>query len=184
MPWFVDPMIGFSWFQRCVSYVLDMKFGTRLQYVDDASFICDAKDKYHLLVSALPMDDKRTVIKITAIPRQSEIPPSCDRERIKNRVNAEITSAIDTLRQHRTTNTNLDFRQSAIRERLDKFNRHVYHHQAMEKAAGKKINAAVRATGHSNVDVEAEAICSALEGLRTETTSMCSSIEQEGELEW
>lgn len=131
------------------------------------------------------MDVKRTVIKMTAIPQTGEAPNARDRERVQRRVGAEIASAMDHLRQHRTANTNLDFRQSAIRERLDKFNRHIYHHKAMEKAAGKKVNAAVRVTGYSDIDVEAERVCSALEGLAADVTTTPSTlVGLEGELEW
>lgn len=159
--------------------------------MDDASFICDVAGKYNLLVSALPKNDKRTVVRMTMIPQsipkqQCEGPrngrtaaavhqllcatSSCKRypktatDFSREQVNAEIRSAIAALQRHRTTNTNLDYRQSAIRERLDKFNRHVWHHKALEKAAGKRINAVARVTGFSSEDVEAEAICDALEG--------------------
>lgn len=61
----------------------------------------------------------------------------------------------------------------------------------MEKAAGKKVNAAVRVTGHSDIDFEAERICSALEAeaLAADdgmtTTPMSSTVVGlEGELEW
>lgn len=191
-------MIGLSPLQRFFAYVSDVKSGgtRRLQYVDDASFLCGggggggADDRYHLLVSALPTDGRRTTIKITAVPRQGEEtppPPSRDHHRrrgVRSRVDAEIAAAVDALGRHRTTSANLDFRQSAIRERLDKFDRHVYHHRAMEKAAGRKINVAARVTGRSEVDVQAEAICSALEGLGSEATSLCSSVGLGGELEW
>lgn len=113
---------------------------------------------------------------------------------VQKRVDTEIQSAITALQRHRTTNTNLDYRQSAIRERLDKFNRHVWHHKTLEKAAGKKINAAARVTGLVNQqDVEAEAICSALEGRAQAgegagdvvASAGCSSIGSlSGELEW
>lgn len=109
---------------------------------------------------------------------------------IQKRVNAEVQSAVVALQRHRTTNTNLDYRQSAIRERLDKFNRHVWHHRTMEKAAGKKINAAARVIGFASEDVEAEAICTALEGRigagdsETNVTPACSMEDLSDELEW
>lgn len=157
---------------------------TPLQYVDDASFICTIEDNHTLLISALPADGKKTIVKFTLIPRKynsSRILPS---NQLKIRVNEQVRCAIETLRQHRTTNTNLDFRQSAIRERLDKFNRHVYHHKAMEKVAGKKVNAAARVTGSADVDVEAEAICSALERPEVKTLGLCSALGSQEELEW
>ncbi|KAJ4386448.1 hypothetical protein N0V93_009344 [Gnomoniopsis smithogilvyi] len=185
LPWFVDSaaLSGISWTRRCLSYLLNTP-ATSLQYVDDASFICNIEDDYHLLVSALPADGKETIIKITAIPRHSGVPKPQQPSVLQSRVSEQIRSAIDTLRQHRTTDTNLDFRQSAIRERLDKFNRHIYHHKAMEKVAGKKVNAAKRVTGNADVDVEAEAICSALEISQVATVGFCSAIGSEGELEW
>lgn len=160
---------------------------TPLQYVDDASFICTIEDNYHLLISALPADGKKTVIKTTLIPRHilpTKPPRQQSSIQLQTRVNEQIKCAIATLRQHRTTNTNLDFRQSAIRERLDKFNRHIYHHKAMEKVAGKKVNTAARVTGQADVDVEAEAICSALERPEVESLGLCSSLGSQGELEW
>lgn len=187
LPWFVDSIAlsGTSLSQRCLSYLTNASPRPWLQYVDDASFICDADSDYHLLVSALPADGKKTVIKITVIPRHSGIPKLQQRRStLQLRVNDQVRSAIDALRQHRTTNTNLDFRQSAIRERLDKFNRHVYHHKAMEKVAGKKINAAVRVTGYADIDLEAEAICSALEGPGADTLGLCSVAGSKEELQW
>lgn len=174
---------GLSLPQRCLTYFLTAKPAS-LQYVDDASFICDIENDYHLLVSALPADGKKTVIKMTVIPRHSGIPKPQRPTSLQHRVNEQIRSAIDTLRQHRTTNTNLDFRQSAIRERLDKFNRHIYHHKATEKVAGKKVNAAARVTGYAAIDLEAEAICSALEGPGLDSLALCSVLGSEGELEW
>lgn len=186
LPWFIDSaaLSGTSWPRRCLSYLSNAK-STPLQYVDDASFICTIKDNYHLLISALPADGRRTIIKTTLIPRQSSSSTrTVPNKQLQIRVNEQVRSAIKTLRQHRTTNTNLDFRQSAIRERLDKFNRHIYHHKAMEKVAGKKVNAAARVTGQADVDVEAEAICSALERPEIESLGLCSSLASQGELEW
>lgn len=166
-----------------MSYLLNAT-SAPLQYVDDASFICAIEDGYNLLISALPADGKKTTIKITVIPRHNGIPRPRHPSILQRRVNEQIRSAIDILRQHRTTNTNLDFRQSAIRERLDKFDRHIYHHKAIEKAAGKKINTAARVTGHTDVDLEAEAICSSLERSEVATTGLCSVAGSAGELEW
>lgn len=181
---------GTSWPRRCLNYFYNTQ-PTPLQYVDDASFICTIKDNnLHLLISALPADGKKTIIKTTLIPRQQQQQHRGTRQPNSNnqlqiRVNEQLRYAIETLRQHRTTNTNLDFRQSAIRERLDKFNRHIYHHKAMEKVAGKKVNAAARVTGYADVDVEAEAICSALERPDVDNTlGLCLSIGSQGELEW
>lgn len=188
LPWFIDSMAlsGASWPRRCLHYLFNAKTTTPLQYVDDASFICTIEDNmYHLLISALPADGKKTVIKTTLIPRHNSNPRGPrNSSLLKTRVNDQVRFAIETVRQHRRTNTNLDFRQSAIRERLDKFNRHIYHHKAMEKVAGKKINAAARVTGHAEVDVEAEAICSALERPEVDKLGLCSSIGSQGELEW
>lgn len=185
LPWFIDSaaLSGTSWPQRCLSYISNAKT-TPLQYVDDASFICTIEDNYHLLISALPADGKKTIIKTTLIPRQHSGTCILPSNQLKARVNEQVRCAIETLRQHRTTNTNLDFRQSAIRERLDKFNRHIYHHKVMEKVAGKKVNAVARVTGQADVDVEAEAIVSALERPEVESLGLCSSLGSQGELEW
>lgn len=186
LPWFVDSraLSGISWPQRCLTYLFHAGSTPRLQYVDDASFICEIEHEYHLLVSALPADGKETVIKITVVPQHSGVPKAQRQGSLHKRVSGQVRSAIAALKQHRTTNTNLDFRQSAIRERLDKFNRHVYHHKTMEKVIGKKINAAARFTGHAEADLEAEAICSALEGPGHDTLGLCSVIGAEGDLEW
>lgn len=40
--------------------------------------------------------------------------------------------------------TDLDFQQSAVRERLDKFSRHVHQHRRAETLVGRKINPALR----------------------------------------
>lgn len=195
LPWFIDPgsFSGASAPRRLLNYVLRPTANTRLQYVDDASFICDVQGKYHLLVSALPTDSKKTTIRATKIPQHSHRQQASGEEKtddhgIQKRVNAEIQSAVVALQRHRTTNTNLDYRQSAIRERLDKFNRHVWHHKTLEKAAGKKINVVARVTGFASEDVEAEAICSALErrlGARdSNMTPGCAIEDASGELEW
>lgn len=197
LPWFIDPS-GFSDTsapRRWLNYVLQPTANnTRLQYVDDASFICDVQGKYHLLVSALPKDSKKTTIRATKIPRHSHVQQHAPGEQntdghgVQERVNAEIQSAVVALQRHRTTNTNLDYRQSAIRERLDKFNRHVWHQKTLEKVAGKKINVVARVTGFASEDVEAEAICSALErrlGARDPNmTPGCAMEDASGELEW
>lgn len=186
LPWFIDSsaLSGTSWPRRCLSY-LSNATSTPLQYVDDASFICTIKHDYHLLISALPADGRRTIIKTTLIPRQSSSSTrTLPNKQLQTRVNEQVRSAIETLRQHRATNTNLDFRQSAIRERLDKFNRHIYHHKAMENVVGKKVNAAARVTGQADIDVEAEAICTALERSEVESLGLCSSLASQGELEW
>lgn len=242
LPWFINPSSfpGLSRPRRFLNHVWSTTAGTRLQYVDDASFICDVAGKYHLLVSALPKDSKRTTIRTTLIPQcqhQGQPGPeegpsptttiaasssslyhllswsaaSIIRRRrhegrdktkqvqvdlVRKRVNSEVESAIAALQRHRTTSTNLDFRQSAIRERLDKFNRHVWHHKTLEKAAGRKINAAARGPsgggggggGASGQDMEeAEAICSLLEGLvEAGDVDDGGPVEEDlfGELEW
>lgn len=224
-----------SWPRRCLAYLLDVQSRTRFQYVDDASFICTVADKYYLLVSALPMDNKRTVIKTTMIPQQQYQqqfqqqqqqqqkqqeedsgnhsnndnggggrPRQEDRKVFQDRVNTEVRAATETLKRHRTTDTNLDFRQSAIRERLDKFNRHVWHHKTLEKAAGKRINVAARGvtmtttlgdggtgTGRRGSvfdDAEGEReVCNALDApdMDSNMVSMCSVLGgSTGELEW
>lgn len=189
LPWFIDPanfsVLGPS--RRLLHYIASSTAKTRLEYVDDASFICDVEGRYHLLVSALPKDSKKTTIRTTMIRQQAPSEPKTE-EGIQKRVHAEIQSAVVALQRQRTTNTNLDYRQSAIRERLDKFNRHVWHHRTLEKAAGKKINAVARVTGFAREDVEAEAICTTLEGrVGTDEGNMmpaCSMEGLSGELEW
>lgn len=145
--------------------------------------------RYHLLVSALPKDRKKTTIRATVILQQARAGEGDKTEltRIQKRVTSEIESAVAALQRHRTTSTNLDYRQSAIRERLDKFNRHVWHHRTLEKAAGKKIHAAARTTGFESKDVEADAICSALEarlGGARDLALGCSIEDTPRELEW
>lgn len=184
MPWFIDSIAisGIPWTQRCLDCLRNAHSGPRLQYVDDASFICEIEHGYLLLISALPADGKRTTIKTIIIPQHSGVPKPRLQKKVQGRVDEQVRRAIGALRQHKTTNTNLDFRHSAIRERLDKFDRHIYHHKAMERAAGKKINAAVRVTGHADVDLEAEAICSALES--PARVSLCSTVGSAGNLDW
>lgn len=152
--------------------------------MDDASFICDIDNEYHLLVSALPAGGTKTVIRMTAILQEGVAGPPPPAEDLRRRVDAEIRAATEALRRQRTTGTNLDFRQSAIRERLDKFSRHIHHHRAAEKAAGRKINAAGRMEGAGDADMEAEAICSALEGLGPDAEPFCPVAGLDGELEW
>lgn len=149
--------------------------------MDDASFICNLKGGGRLLISALPSDGAKSLIKCNYVAEPGRPALSS----VQDLVERETRATALILKQLQTTTTNLDFRQSAVRERLDKFARHIDHHKRMEKVAGKKINPVLRATGHAAVDVEAEAICTALEAMERlkEADSECV-MEQGSELEW
>ncbi|XDG09669.1 hypothetical protein ABKA04_009284 [Annulohypoxylon sp. FPYF3050] len=163
LPWFIDPanftggMRGRKWLTSVLSHQ------PQLEYVDDASFICRLGNSGLLIISALPIGYGKTLVKNTFVPLSADNSQPND---VQNLVNAEISRAV-----------------SVIRERLDKFARHIDHHRRLERVAGRKINAAVRVTGHDAIDEEAEALCNALSGNGNETTSMCM-MGQGGELEW
>ncbi|KAI1442002.1 Rieske [2Fe-2S] iron-sulfur domain-containing protein [Annulohypoxylon stygium] len=180
LPWFIDPanftggMRGRKWLTSVLSHQ------PQLEYVDDASFICRLGNSGLLIVSALPVGYGKTLVKNTFVPLGADNSQPND---VQNLVNAEISRAAVSLKKDMKASTLLDFRQSVIRERLDKFARHIDHHRRLERVAGRKINAAVRVTGHDDIDEEAEALCNALSGNGNETTSMCM-MGQGGELEW
>ncbi|KAI2472945.1 Rieske [2Fe-2S] iron-sulfur domain-containing protein [Annulohypoxylon bovei var. microspora] len=180
LPWFIDPvnftgkMRGRKWLAHTLNYQ------PQLEYVDDGSFICRLGNRGLLIVSALPVGYNKTLVKNTFVPLG---PTGSQPHDLQALVDAEISGAVARLKKDKKANTLLDFRQSAVRERLDKFARHIDHHRRLERVAGRKINAAVRVTGHDAIDEEAEALCNALGGNENETASMCM-MEQGGELEW
>ncbi|KAH9903703.1 Rieske [2Fe-2S] iron-sulfur domain-containing protein [Xylariomycetidae sp. FL2044] len=180
LPWFIDPMnfcdMGLG--QRCLTYVLN-KQDPHLEYVDDASFICHLGSGGFLVVSALPLGQKKTLVKSTFVP-------GIDGPQTKeflSRVEREMRAAILRLNRNKEANTLLDLKQSAIRERLDKFSRHIDHQRRLESAAGRNVNVAVRVTGHDAIDEEAEALCDALSRNGKYATAACM-MNQGGELEW
>ncbi|ORY62458.1 Rieske [2Fe-2S] iron-sulfur domain-containing protein [Pseudomassariella vexata] len=182
LPWFLNPLrlTTSSWQHTLVKYLAEGPSSSpRLQYVDDTSFICCLGSGCFLLVSALPLDATNTVVKITYIAAPGMSPPS----NMQNLVNIEITSALSMLKKHQPPNTNLDFRQSAIRERLDKFARHIDQHRRLEKAARRLINPAVRVTGHASEDREAEFVCNALENAQGPLGAACP-VARIPDLEW
>ncbi len=125
------------------------------------------------------MGGSKTIIKCTYIPAPGRLPPS----NIQSLADIEITTAVERLKKFRAAPANLDFRQSAVRERWDKLARHIDQHRSMEKRAGRKINPIIRVTGHDAIDVEAESICDALSSLEHKMSMECLS-EANKELEW
>lgn len=125
------------------------------------------------------MAEKKTMVKCSYITRDGNSPPSD----IKDRVNAEIISATTALKRYHMVNTNLDFRQSAVRERLDKCARHIDQHRRLELAVGKKVSPSTRKTANTIIDEEAEAICSSLDGLGRGVEEDCP-LDRRESLEW
>ncbi|KAK7914027.1 hypothetical protein PG985_011730 [Apiospora marii] len=149
LPWFMNGtrFMKEPWPKKALTYLWSTP-RPHLQYVDDASFICDLGSGDHLLISALPLTAHKSVAKCTYLPPPftSTPPDSLDVNTIKleTQVRAELARAVAALQRHRMATTALDFRQSAVRERLDKFARHVHQHRRAETLAGRKINPALR----------------------------------------
>ncbi|KAK8072894.1 ISP domain-containing protein [Apiospora saccharicola] len=89
------------------------------------------------------------------VRREVHLPPAAHRRgirppvtaaviRLENQVRDELGLAVAALQRHRMATTDLDYQQSAVRERLDKFSRHVHQHRRAETLVGRKINPALR----------------------------------------
>ncbi|KAI1343237.1 Rieske [2Fe-2S] iron-sulfur domain-containing protein [Xylariaceae sp. FL0016] len=180
LPWFVDStnFLSISKGKRCLAHILNYP-DPHLEYVDDASFICCLGQRGFLIVSALPLGHKKTIVKNTYVPGRETIGP----DNMQLLVEREIRAAVVRLKQNKKANTLLDLKQSAIRERLDKFSRHIDHQKRLERVAGRKINVAMRVTASDAIDEEAEAVCNTLSMLDSRTASGCT-IEKGGGLDW
>ncbi|KAK8064563.1 iron-sulfur cluster-binding protein [Apiospora phragmitis] len=162
LPWFLDGtrFLHYRWSKKALTYLWSAH-RLHLQYVDDASFICDLGAGDFLLISALPLTAHKSLAKCTYLPphrpnstttttttpTSATISPNKDDNdvNIENIVRTELAAAVAALKRHRMASpTALDFQQSAVRERLDKFSRHVHSHGRAETLAGRKINPALR----------------------------------------
>ncbi|KAK7987158.1 ISP domain-containing protein, partial [Apiospora saccharicola] len=149
LPWFVNgaSFMKQSWPNKALTY-LGSSNRLRLQYVDDASFICNLGAGDFLLISALPLTAHKSVAKCTYLPPPiavaSDPPVTAAVIRLENQVRDELGLAVAALQRHRMATTDLDYQQSAVRERLDKFSRHVHQHRRAETLVGRKINPALR----------------------------------------
>ncbi|KAH8660142.1 Rieske [2Fe-2S] iron-sulfur domain-containing protein [Xylariales sp. PMI_506] len=154
-------------------------FGTenksQLYYVDDGSFLCHFGRGAVLLLSALPTDGTRTLIKCSFLTANTKPQPND----IRSNVDTEIIRGITAAKRYQSVTGSLDYRRSAVRERLDKVSRHISQHRALELAAGELISPSARVTASSCIDLEAEAICKALDGKEI----ICLKSKQK-ELEW
>lgn len=147
LPWFLNGtrFLNHAWPKKALAYLCPTA-RPRLQYVDDASFICPLGAGDHLLVSALPRTAHQSVAKCTYLPSPAVSPDPGDGPiaQLERRVRDALALAVAALQRHRMPTTALGFRQSAVRERLDKFARHVHQHRRAEALAGRKINPALR----------------------------------------
>ncbi|KAK8016912.1 hypothetical protein PG993_015101 [Apiospora rasikravindrae] len=157
LPWFLDRarFVNHSWPKKALTYLYSSN-GLHLQYVDDASFICDLGAGDFLLISALPLTGHKSIAKCTYLPSTVasaalDANLNANNNNNKNKsimvedlVRAELGAAVASLQRHRMATTALDFQQSAVRERLDKFSRHVHQHRRAETLAGRKLNPALR----------------------------------------
>ncbi|KAK8103647.1 uncharacterized protein PG998_010680, partial [Apiospora kogelbergensis] len=149
LPWFLngDRILNCPWPKKALTYLWPTN-RPRLQYVDDASFICDMGDGDFLLISALPLTADKSIAKCTYLPSAHPSPTTASLDvrstHVEKLVREELFQAVAALQRHRMATTALDFQQSAVRERLDKFSRHVHQHRRGETRAGRKINPALR----------------------------------------
>jgi hypothetical protein len=132
-----------------------------------------------LIVSALPMGCDRTLVKCVYIDEGYGTHAGT----VKDLAVKEIKSTIATLRTLQQASTKLDFQQSAVRERLDKFTRHIIYHKRLEDVAGKEVNPVMRTTPSCKEDEEAQSLCSALENAAHGAPQGCPA-ENRLELEW
>ncbi|KAK8851037.1 iron-sulfur cluster-binding protein [Apiospora arundinis] len=177
LPWFLDGtrIMHHPWPKKALTYLWPANRLLHLQYVDDASFICDLGAGDFLLISAQPLTAYKSIAKCTYLPSPHAIaahsspitmtpkhPSATDSStiapdnlttysiQVEKRVRDELTLAVTALRRHRMATTDLGFRQSVVRERLDKFSRHVHQHRRAETLAGRKINPALRRRGSNS----------------------------------
>ncbi|KAK8121879.1 hypothetical protein PG984_010549, partial [Apiospora sp. TS-2023a] len=150
LPWFLNgaSFMKQSWPKKALTYLWSSN-RLRPQYVDDASFICNLGAGDFLLISALPLTAHKSVAKCTYLPPPpiavaSDPPVNAAVIRLENQVRDELGLAVAALKRHRMATTDLDYQQSAVRERLDKFSRHVHQHRRAETLVGRKINPALR----------------------------------------
>ncbi|KAK7961786.1 uncharacterized protein PG986_002611 [Apiospora aurea] len=147
LPWFLDGtrLMNCPWPKKTLSYLLSTN-RLHLQYVDDASFICDLGAGDFLLISAVPLTGNKSIAKCTYLPWTASTSGdlSAKASSLEALVRVELSAAVSALKHHRMATTALDFQQSAVRERLDKFSRHVHQHQRAETQAGRKLNPALR----------------------------------------
>ncbi|KAK6072580.1 Rieske domain-containing protein [Seiridium cupressi] len=180
LPWFMGTrkLHSIFWKERLIPTREDSG-KPQFYYVDDASFICELGKGSFLLISALPLSENKTKLRCIYTVGGTK----CTLTQLRDVANAEIWKAIASLRHYRPIGVSLDYRQSAIRERLDKLGRHVNQHRALELTSDRTINPSARANLTTCRDDEAESICATLvkAGPRAERGCLVS---QQEDLEW